>query len=279
LKGITRITIDEVIDRYAVLLLDAYGVLVHTRGVLYGAVELIDRLERIGKDYFILTNDASKLPSSMADRFRDFGLRIAQDRIISSGQLLEPYFADHQLKGGRCVVLGPPDSAQYTMDAGGRVVSPSEDFDALVICDEAGFPLIETMDAVLTTLYRKLDRGENVHLILPNPDLVYLKSARGYGFTSGSLALMIEAALDLRYPGAASRRFVRLGKPQAPIFEEARKWSRTGNMVMIGDQLETDIQGANNYGIDSVLIDSGITKLSQDTLLEHLQPTYIMSSL
>ena len=34
-------------------------------------------------------------------------------------------------------------------------------------------------------------------------------------------------------------------------------------MIMIGDQLETDIKGAFNFGIDSVLIGTGITKISE----------------
>jgi hypothetical protein len=45
------ITIAELIDRYAVLLLDAYGVLVHGGGALPGAVEFIERLNRSGKPY------------------------------------------------------------------------------------------------------------------------------------------------------------------------------------------------------------------------------------
>ena len=258
MTDIKKITMGSVIDRYATILIDAYGVLVHTGGAMNGAIDLMNRLAKIGKDYYILTNDASKLPSTTAANFQSFGLTIDRDRIITSGMLLKEYFATQNLMDARCCVLGPDDSAQYTRDAGGRIVSATEDFDALVICDEVGFPILKTMDAVLTTLFDKLDRGEKVHLILPNPDLIYPKTASSYGFTSGSLALMFEAALDLRYPGFETKRFTRLGKPQKSIFREVQRRSRTRNMVMIGDQLETDIQGAHNFGIDSVLVDRSI---------------------
>ena len=58
LVAIPEITVEELMDRYAVLLLDAYGVLMHSSGALPGAVELIAELERRGKPFYVLTNDA-----------------------------------------------------------------------------------------------------------------------------------------------------------------------------------------------------------------------------
>ena len=55
---IPKITMETLIERYDILLFDAYGVLVHSTGALPGAIELIDRLNQIGKTYYILTNDA-----------------------------------------------------------------------------------------------------------------------------------------------------------------------------------------------------------------------------
>ena len=45
-----------------------------------------------------------------------------------------------------------------------------------------------TWDDVLTALFHKLDRREKLHLILPNPDLVYPKTNHGVGIASGSVA-------------------------------------------------------------------------------------------
>ena len=274
-----EITIEELITRYPVLLLDAYGVLVNSSGAIPGAAGLINELNRSRKSYYLLTNDASKLPQTAANRYQSYGLEIASDRIITSGGLLKNYFKTHNLSGARCAVLGPDDSAQYVSDAGGRVVSPANGFDVVVIGDEAGFPFVETVDMVLTELFHKVQRRERFHLVLPNPDLIYPKAGRGFGITSGSIALIIEAALQLRYPGRPDLCFKRLGKPNAEIFQEALRRSGTKNMVMVGDQLETDIRGANTFGLDSVLVGTGITDPTTADIPDQPQPTYRMHSI
>jgi ribonucleotide monophosphatase NagD (HAD superfamily) len=54
-------------------------------------------------------------------------------------------------------------------------------------------------------------------------------------------------------------RFERLGKPSAAIFNTALRRSGTRNMVILGDQIETDIRGTNDFGIDSVRMETGVT--------------------
>ncbi len=258
------------------LLLDAYGVLVNSAGALPGAAELIALLNRRAKPYFILTNDASKLPATAARRYRGFGLAIDEARFITSGQLLADHFTREGLAGARCVVLGPADSVAYVEGAGGRPVPPAADFDALVVADESGFPFLETVDAVLSALFRAFDAGRKVHLVCPNPDLVY-PSADGFGIASGSVAGMLEAALALRYP-RRGLRFTRLGKPHRTIFEEALRRSGTRDMVMVGDQLETDIRGARAFGLDAVLAMTGVTE-DVAGVDDAVRPTYVLPSL
>jgi len=278
-KEIQKITIDELIKRYSVLLLDAYGVLVHSSGALEGAGELIAKLNQKGTSYFILTNDASKLPLTASKLFQKYGLEINPNRIITSGSLLKSYFDTHGLRGARCIVLGPSDSVQYVKDAGGEIVPPENEFDVVVIGDEDGFSFLETVDAVLSGLFHKLDRREKFHLVLPNPDLIYPKAGNGYGITSGSIALMLEAALQLRFPGRSDVYFERLGKPHAVIYNEAIRRSGTRDMVMIGDQLETDIRGANDIGLDSALVMTGVTGAMANKLSKRLRPNYLLTSL
>ncbi|CAB1063521.1 hypothetical protein D1BOALGB6SA_8304 [Olavius sp. associated proteobacterium Delta 1] len=274
-----EITIEELIAHYPVMLLDAYGVLVNPSGALPGAAGLIDELNRTRKPYYLLTNDASKLPQTAANRYQRYGLAIDPERIITSGGLLKNHFKIHNLSGARCVVLGPDDSARYVSDAGGKVVSPATGFDVVVIGDEAGFPFVETLDIILTELFHKVERQEKIHLVLPNPDLIYPKADRAFGITSGSIALIFEAALQLRYPGRPGLCFKRLGKPNVEIFQEALRRSGTRNMVMIGDQLETDIRGANTFGLASVLVGTGITDPTTADLPDQPQPTYRMHAI
>ena len=278
MTDIPETDVAALLRRYDVLLFDAYGVLVHSAGALPGAAELVGRLNTASKPYYILTNDASKLPTTAATRYQGYGLAIDAERIITSGLLLEHYFAAHHLAGARCVVLGTDDSRRYVSGAGGQIVHPQESFDVLVVADEFGYPFLETVDQTLSGLFHAVDRQHAVHLVLPNPDLIY-PSADGFGIAAGSIALVLEAALRLRYPHRSDLRFTRLGKPHAAMFAEALRRTGTRNMVMVGDQLEADIGGAHDFGLDSVLVDTGVNSASFAAAPPRLNPTYLLRSL
>lgn len=278
MTAVPRIDVETLLRRYEVVLLDAYGVLVHSGGALPGAAHLVDRLNGAGKPYYVLTNDASKLPATAASRYQAYGLAIDSNRIITSGLLLEDHFAANRLVGARCVVLGTEDSRRYVAQAGGRIVPPSAVFEVLVVADEFGFPFLETVDATLSGLCRAVDEHRSVHLVLPNPDLIY-PSHEGFGIAAGSIALMLEAALRLRYPHRSDLAFARLGKPHRAMFAEALRRSGTRNMVMVGDQLEIDIGGAHQFGLDSVLVGTGVTAALVDGEPGGFRPTYLLPSL
>lgn len=276
---IPRTSIGALIERYDALLFDAYGVLVHSDGALPGARETIDRLNRDETPYAIITNDASKLPDVAAQRYRGFGLAIPASRILSSGLLLQDYFSRHDLRDARCAVLGTADSARFVEMAGGAIIPANQDFDVLVIGDENGFPFVETVDAALSSLFRAIDNGRMVRLVLPNPDLIFPHGHGGFGIAAGSVALMFEAALQRRYPARNDLVFDRLGKPQADLYDAATAMLGTRNAVMIGDQLETDIAGAIACGIDSALIATGVAQITDQAATMKIRPTYWMYSL
>ncbi|MFW5966720.1 MAG: HAD-IIA family hydrolase [Persicimonas sp.] len=273
------LSVDDLFDRYEALLIDAYGVLVHTTGAFPGAVEFVDRLHETGMPYAVITNDASRLPESCVEKYRGDGLDIPLERVITSGSLVIEYIEEHGLVGADCLVLGTGDSRRYVERAGAHPVeAEAGDFDALIVCDESGFEFIPTVEGALTTLIRKFDAGESPHLVLPNPDLIYQRAVNSYGITSGSVAAIFERALRARYPGR-DLTFERLGKPHAPMYERAVERVGTNNCAVLGDQLVTDIKGANDYGLDSVLVATGLT--DTDNALAHspVEPDYLLETL
>ena len=272
------ITLGELVERFDTIFFDSDGVLVRGPSAVPEAPEAIARLGSIGKPYFVLTNDASALPETRAARYAELGLAIEAGRIISSGLLLEEYFRSRGLGGARCVVLGTEDSAGYARQAGGNVVPFDEDFEVLVIGDQEGFPFVEATGKVLSTLFRRVDSGKPTHLVVPNPDLMY-PEGDGYCFASGAVAQLFEAAMGQRYQGRAGLEFARLGKPNPAMFEEAVRRCGTRNVVMIGDNPETDIRGANQAGITSVLVDAGLSPVDPSLLPEPDRPTYRIRSL
>jgi HAD superfamily hydrolase (TIGR01450 family) len=278
---VPAITMPRILDTYEGLLLDAYGVLITHDGAMPRADALVRRLHDRDTPYLVLTNDASRSPDASAARYREMGLPIPPERVITSGSLLRAYLQADRLRGVRCLVLGTGDSVRYVEEAGGIVVptAPDAEADCLIVCDERGYPLRESLDSAITVLYRKIDRGEGMRLVLPNPDLVYPAGDGRFGFTAGAVAAVLEAGLRRRYPRREDLRFERLGKPHPLIFEEAIRRIGTRNVIVIGDQLDTDIRGALECGLDSALALTGITPHDALERAGGTLPTYVLESL
>ena len=169
MNQVPYITFAQLLEQFDVILFDSDGVLVRWPSAIPHAPEAIARLNALDKPYFVLTNDASQVAETRAARYAQLGLAIDPDKIISSGMLLKAWFKEHGLQGARCVVLGTEDSIKYVRDAGGQVVPFNEGFDVLVVGDQDGFPFLDATRAVLTTLFRHLDRGRHSPPGSPQP--------------------------------------------------------------------------------------------------------------
>jgi len=248
----------ELLGRYAGVLLDVYGVLLDARGPLPGAAELIAELARRDLPYAIVTNDASRSAQTYAARFAGHGIAIAPERFVTSGSLLPGYLRASGLAGARVCVLGTADSVAYVREGGGvpLALEPGMELDALAVCDDDGFDFLRGCELALSAVVRAVEAGRMPALILPNPDLVYPKGSGELGFTAGSIALLIEAALARRFPAHDRLRFVHLGKPEPHLFADGarRLGIAPSELVMVGDQLETDVAGARAAGIDVALL-------------------------
>lgn len=256
-----------VIEQYDGVLLDAFGVLVDSERALPGAAELVAWLEAESRPYAVVTNDASRLPESVAQKLGRGGIRVEPDRILTSGQLLEPFFRQRGLAGSRCIVLGPPDAFEYVRRAGGEpfdyTAARAAAFDALVIGDESGYPFLEAVDAILGPLVEAFRSDRAPRLVVPNPDLVYPKPYHGLGLASGGVAALFEVILAAKVPQHPARRFERLGKPQPDLFEAGRRRLGCQRLVMFGDTPATDIAGARAAGLDAALVLTGVTRSAE----------------
>lgn len=272
----TVATASSLIERYDAFLLDAYGVLVDGTGPLPHAAEFVRTLAERSKRRLLLSNDASRTPGQVITRLRGFDILLEDDEVLTSGMMLQPWVAQHGLEGAPAVVLGPEGSRRLATEASLRCVPPDDrSARVVVVCDEAGYDFLPTLEALLTTLIARQGAGEPTALVLPNPDVLYPKLAGAVGLTAGAAACVIERALLARFPDAAPR-FDRLGKPHAPIFEAALA-RVPGRVLMIGDQLETDVAGARAAGIDVALAETGVGRRPPPQAT--LQPTWILESL
>jgi HAD superfamily hydrolase (TIGR01459 family) len=276
-----RTDLAGLIARYDVFWLDVYGVLVQTTGALPGAARFLRRLRDAGKSYLLVSNDASRSPETSLQRYGGFGLDITLEQILTSGMLLREHYASAGLVGAPTIVLGTDDSARYVTEAGGRVVAASDEAaEVVVVADDDGYPLLETANDALTVILRRLDAGRRTHLVLPNPDMIFPAGDRAYGFTAGAIAAMFEATLRLRDP-RGGLTFARLGKPNTPIFAAALQRSPVTDkqrIVMVGDQVVTDIAGARAFGVDAAFVESGIGRVT-DVDLHGVRPTWLLAGL
>lgn len=272
----TPTTIAALLGRYDGLLIDAYGVLVDAAGLLPGAAALFAELARRGTPHAIVTNDASRSRATWVARFAGHGITVTADQIVTSGSLLPGYFRARGLAGARTCVLGTDDSVDYVRDGGGVPIAlePGMEIDALAVCDDSGTPFVDGIELAFSAVVRAVRAGRTPALVLPNPDLVYPKASGEYGFTAGAMALVIEAALTRRFPGSGLR-FDHLGKPAPHLFAEARRRLGAPRVVMIGDQLETDVAGARAAGIDAALL-AGVSHWDPTSAIA---PTYLLATI
>ena len=227
-----------------------------------GAAAFIEALEASKKPWLLVTNDAARSPATAAAWYRSLGLPIPDVKVLTSSVLLSQWVLTETLRGQKCIILGPKDAQKILVDAGVVAVDADDDTaEAIAICDEDGYPFLPTIDAVVSWWIRRLDRGFSTPAVLANPDLIYPKGQGRYGIAAGSVAAMIEGALRVRHPQIPAP-FTALGKPFAPIFDEAKR--RLGPVamdtphavVMVGDTLETDIRGGRDAGMMTALVDA-----------------------
>jgi HAD superfamily hydrolase (TIGR01450 family) len=279
------VTMRELLDRHDGILLDIYGVLLDASGPLPGARELLVELNRRDLPFALVSNDASRSVSTYVAKFAALGITLDPARIVTSGSLLPGYFAARSLAGARVCVLGTPESADYVRAGGGVLVEPADGFelDVLAVCDDAGFDFLPGIEWALSAVVRAVASGRRPPLVLPNPDLVYPKQPGELGFNAGAIAMLIEAALARRFP-REKLVFDRLGKPEPHLFREgaARLGIAPDRLVMIGDQLETDIAGAVAAGIPSALLAGSISRWDAASSVDtpqRIAPTWLLASL
>ena len=274
----------DLIGDYEAFLLDAFGVLVTHAGAVPGASEGVAAIKAAGQRVFVVTNDASRHPERAAAWYRELGIEIEAHEVISSGTLLGGWISARGLVDKRVLVLGTQDSLQMLREAGAHPVSPVattpgqsadwKDFDAVALCDEAGYPLIEASEAVLNAIRAWHEQGRQLPVALANPDVIYPLGGDKMGLAIGAVASMLGAALEITDGLKLTDWCEPLGKPYPPIFLEAERRAGSKKLLMVGDQLRTDIAGANNFGIDSALMTtSGVHRGELEA--DGPQPTFL----
>lgn len=250
----------SIIDRYEIIFFDAFGVLKTHTGLVPGIERTFAYLREQKKEYYIVTNDASRSPAKLAQSYHDNGLwAVSPDRIISSGMLTKEYL-DLKINDGIVAYLGTTESAHY-LESTGIHTMPIRDINAsnidkvnaLVFLDDEGFDWFGDLNKTVNLL-----RKRTIPAIVANTDKVYPVSQHDVSIAIGGLAGLVEDIVG--------KQFIRFGKPDSQMFMFAFDMIRNyrniskKEIVMVGDTLQTDIIGGNKFGLDTVLVLSGNTR-------------------
>jgi HAD superfamily hydrolase (TIGR01450 family) len=271
----------SIIDKYKVVFFDAFGVLKNYEGLLPGIEKTFAYLEEQGKEYYIVTNDASRSPVQLAESYHRGGLKaINPDRIVSSGMLTKEYL-DLKVKDGIVAYLGTRNSAHYIESSGMKTLPVSEinesnidRVNALAFLDDEGFDWSKDLNKTVNLI-----RKRTIPVIVANTDRAYPLTISDVSIAIGGIAAMIESVVG--------KQFIRFGKPDSQMFMfaydlvRARAPISKSEIVMVGDTLNTDILGGNKFGLDTVLVLSGNTlSKNLDTIITAtgIIPTYICES-
>ncbi|UCF46929.1 MAG: HAD-IIA family hydrolase [Myxococcales bacterium] len=276
------VSFQETAEKYSVIFLDAYGVLKSSTGLIDGALETVASLIDSGKEVFVVTNDSSRSPEAMAERYAQQagGELLPPERYISSGLLAAEYL-EKQIPYGKVAYLGKPESAHYIEIAGKIPVpisdcTPKDNPVAIVLLDDEGFDWFRDVNATLNLI-----RRVNAPVVVANADITYPMRGNEIAIAVGSLGGLLSDITE--------KTFVRFGKPDSMMFAYALARAREQlpevskrDVLFVGDTLRTDIIGANTYGFDTTLVLSGNILPEQADLMiraSGIIPTFISESI
>ena len=239
-------SIQEIIDLYDLIILDIFGV-IHNGSTLYSNVEeTIKNLNQQNKKIVFLSNAPRR---SIKARLRLADFNIHKDKnyldIVTSGEVAFHYFKN------------------FTEEKKYFYIGPEKDRDLL-----EGTKHIETQDAKLAdfVITTGLDLHEEVSDVQQELDLAFTNNLLLYCINPDKLVHKAGGRSHI-CAGAVADRYIEMGgkveyvgKPYANSYEYIERTYNTpkDRILAVGDGIETDILGANNFGCDSLLIASGL---------------------
>jgi glycerol-1-phosphatase len=245
-------------EQYDCLLIDLDGTVFRGASPTSGAVQSLDEV-RSRKLY--VTNNASRSADEVASHLRDLGFNATGADVVTSAQSAARLLADQLPPGSRVLVVGTDALANEIAAAALRPVrSYDEDPVAVVqgLSTAIGWP--DLAEAALAIRAGALWVAANVDPTLP--------TERGLLPGNGSFVAALRAATGAE-PQVA-------GKPAPSLLEDAVARGDFRAPLVVGDRLDTDIEGANAAKLPSLMVLTGVNTARDAVFAEpERRPTYI----
>ncbi len=250
-------------------LFDMDGTLYLGDNVYDGAIELMNGLPRLGKQYIYLTNNSSRAGTDYITRLQRLGFPCEPENVFTSGMATGMYLNQNY-----------PGASVYL--AGTRAFYRElQSYRIRLVNDETGHTRADTVDVVVQgfdteLVYEKLDRAchflrRGAKFIAANPDWVCPMPEDEVLPDCGSICALLTAS------SGVSPEYI--GKPNRNMIDVISKMTGVPNerICAVGDRLYTDIAVAQNAGSVSVLVLSGETDQAMLDAAER-KPDYVFLS-
>jgi glycerol 3-phosphatase-2 len=252
-------------QRYDVALLDLDGVVYVGPSAVPGAPEALAKAAGTGMRLAFVTNNASRTPAAIAGQLAGFGVPAGTADVITSAQAAATLLASRLAPGAAVLVIGSAALRIAVRERGLRPVSTALDQPAAVVQGYApgvGYPQLR--EGGLAVRAGAWFVATNVDATLPSP--------RGIQPGNGALCQVIAYATG-QPPVVA-------GKPEPPLHAEAVARTGAQHPLVVGDRLDTDIEGAVRAGAPSLLVLTGVSHPADAVLARPSQrPSYLAADL
>jgi HAD superfamily hydrolase (TIGR01450 family) len=232
------------VEVYDLALLDLDGVVYVGPDSVPGAPEALAAVTAAGLKVAYVTNNASRPPETVAEHLTGLGVPATRDDVVTSAQAAAALLARRLHGGAKVLVVGGEGLHRALREAGLTPVTTMDDHPEAVtqgFGPDVGWRLLaEGTRAVRAGL----------PWIATNRDLT-VPTPYGPAPGNGTLVAAIATAAEVE-PEVA-------GKPQPPLFVEAARRYGSTRPIVVGDRLDTDLEGARAAGMDGLLVLTGVT--------------------
>ena len=267
-KNLDQEGVKSIVNRYDLFFIDLWGV-VHNGIELYeNAIDVLDNLAAAKKDFVLLTN-APRPNATVINFLKNIGLKKYFENVFTSGEAAYEYLIS-ELDKKKFFHIGPPRDFDLFKNIENNKVLNIGDAD-YILCTG----LFDDQENDLNYYKNLLLNHISKKMICTNPDLIVDRGEKRE-YCAGSVAKSFEEIKG---------KVVYFGKPHPPVYNLS-KTIKNKSVLCIGDNLNTDIKGANVQNFDSLLITNGIHRkeildLELEEVLKKYETTvdYIQKSL
>jgi glycerol 3-phosphatase-2 len=251
-------------DAYDLAMLDLDGVVYVDRDAVPGAADHLRAARATGMRTAFVTNNAARPPAEVAAHLTAIGVPAEVRDVVTSAQAAAHLLRERFGEGARVVRLGGAGLEAALVEAG--LVPVGADDEAVAVASGYG-PDVLWRD-IMRVAVRVRDGlpwlASNADLTIPTAFGV----APGHGVLVETLA---------RFSGVTPAV---AGKPERALLDETVRRVGGDRPLMVGDRLDTDIEGARNAEVDSLLVMTGVTGIDELVSAEpDLRPTYLSADL